>query len=104
MWGGPGLGVAEPALVNREDAGDPVDVPDAQVQRFAENRPRSAVLSCFCCFFTSTSRRGGYSPREVSQEILGRRTTREQIQQLITSLQQLRTAEWRRLFMPHVGR
>ncbi|RKH47668.1 toxin [Corallococcus sicarius] len=34
----------------------------------------------------------------------GTAATREQIQQLITSLQQLRTAEWRRLFMPHVGR
>ena len=30
--------------------------------RFAENRPRSAVLSCFCCLFTSTSRGGGYPP------------------------------------------
>jgi hypothetical protein len=34
----------------------------------------------------------------------GTAATREQIQQLIGSLQQLRTGEWRRIFMPHVGR
>ncbi|RKG71640.1 toxin [Corallococcus sp. CA054B] len=34
----------------------------------------------------------------------GTAATREQIQQLIGSLQQLRTGEWRRIFMPHLGR
>ncbi|MFP2896381.1 transposase [Corallococcus sp. 4LFB] len=38
---------------------------------FAENRPRSAVLSCFCCFFTSTSRGGGYPPERCLKKSWG---------------------------------